>query len=138
MMEAVENPQAGVIVNQLSRIGKQFMRVKIRGINRIRRKLASGEEVIYYYHRETGIRLSGKPDSPEFVSSYAHAEESLRARHSDGTLSASFENMSKAFAGAIVQRIPPRPSIGAFSVFGKNCMGLARARDWRMMRFCMR
>lgn len=87
MMESVEQSRAAVIMNRLSKIGKRLMRVKLRGINQIKRKLASGEEATYYYHRATGIRLSGQPNSPDFLASYAQAEASLQARHSDGTLS---------------------------------------------------
>jgi integrase len=51
-------------------------RVTLRGINRITRRLATGERRIYYYHRESGLRLEGKPGSPEFVESWQQAEAS--------------------------------------------------------------
>ena len=63
------------------------MRIRARGINTVRARLASGERKTYYYHRASGICLSGEPGSPEFLTSFALAEESLRQRHS-GTLAA--------------------------------------------------
>jgi integrase len=62
------------------------MRIRASGVNPVRRKLASGEIKTYLYHRATGIRLDGKPDSPEFLASYAAAEQSNRRRDA-GTLS---------------------------------------------------
>ncbi len=61
------------------------MHARIKGVNTVRRKLASGEVVTYYYHRATGTRLSGALGSPEFLASIAAAEEITRARTS-GTL----------------------------------------------------
>jgi integrase len=49
-------------------------------------RLASGEIKTYYYHRATGKRLVGAPGSPEFLTSFTAAEQSLRQRHA-GTLS---------------------------------------------------
>jgi hypothetical protein len=62
------------------------VQVKASGINPVRAKLASGEIKTYYYHRATGTRLAGLPGSPEFLASYAAAEESTRSRNA-GTLS---------------------------------------------------
>lgn len=73
------------------------MRARLKGINTIKRTLASGAEVVYYYHRATGARLSGKPGSPEFLASIAEAEAKSRNR-SQGTLSGvirEFETTSK-------------------------------------------
>jgi integrase len=62
------------------------MRIRAGGINPVRRKLASGEIKTYYYHRATGASLAGAPGSPEFLASYAAAEEGHR-RYNAGTLS---------------------------------------------------
>jgi integrase len=62
------------------------MHARLKGVNPVKRKLASGKEVIYYYHRATGARLRGEPGSPEFLASIAAAEASSRNR-SQGTLS---------------------------------------------------
>jgi integrase len=62
------------------------MRIRATGINVVRAKLASGQFQTYHYHRATGIRLAGAPGSPEFLASYANAEEKGRPR-ALGTLS---------------------------------------------------
>lgn len=51
------------------------MRVKLRGINTVRKRLASGELSTYYYHRATGTRLTGQPGSPEFMDSLTAAQK---------------------------------------------------------------
>jgi integrase len=61
------------------------MRTKLRGINTVRMKLATGETRTYYYHRGSGKRLAGAPGSSEFLSSLAAAEDSQRHRDA-GTL----------------------------------------------------
>jgi integrase len=61
------------------------MRIKARGINIVRAKLARGETKTYYYHRATGTRLAGLPGSPEFLASLATAEKSQQQRNA-GTL----------------------------------------------------
>lgn len=73
------------------------MRTRIKGVNTIKRKLASGEVVTYYYHRPTGARLEGKPGSDEFLASIAKAVEQSRKRDT-GTLAGlmrEFEETSK-------------------------------------------
>jgi len=61
------------------------MRARLKGINIIRRKLATGESRTYYYHRATNTRLNGEPGSPEFLASIAAAVEKTRKRD-HGTL----------------------------------------------------
>lgn len=56
------------------------------GVNKIRRKLATGEVRTYYYHRSTGTRLTGVPGSIEFRAAYAEAELAVTSRNK-GTLS---------------------------------------------------
>ncbi|MDQ0512704.1 tyrosine-type recombinase/integrase [Ancylobacter amanitiformis] len=62
------------------------MRARLKGINTIRRKLATGKIATYYYHRASGKRIEGEPGSPAFIASIAAAESSMRTRAS-GTLS---------------------------------------------------
>ena len=64
-------------------------RVDLKGINTIRRRLATGERRTYYYHRATGLRLEGKPGSVEFIESWQAAERAVKAtdRH-EGTFAA--------------------------------------------------
>lgn len=61
------------------------MHARLSGVNPVKRKLASGETKMYYYHRATGEPLKGKPGSAEFLASMAVAEAKTRNRDS-GTL----------------------------------------------------
>jgi integrase len=54
------------------------MRVKLKGVNRIRKRLASGAFVTYYYAWKGGPRLEGEPGSPEFLASYYRARDEER------------------------------------------------------------
>ncbi|WP_426027673.1 tyrosine-type recombinase/integrase [Brevundimonas sp. TWP2-3-4b2] len=49
------------------------MRVRLKGINRISKRLADGSTVTYHYAWKGGPRLNGKPGSPEFIASYNEA-----------------------------------------------------------------
>lgn len=59
------------------------MRVRLKGINRITKKLATGESVTYYYAWKGGPRLDGMPGSPEFHATYNAAIASRRATPKD-------------------------------------------------------
>ena len=74
--------------------GSVTMRVKAKGINIVRAKLASGEVKTYYYHRATGTRLDGTPNSSEFLTSLAAAEQSTKLRDV-GTLSGLIRQFEK-------------------------------------------
>jgi integrase len=54
---------------------------KIRGVNKVRKRLADGSVRFYHYHRATGRALKGEPGSVEFLADYVAAEESMRNRH---------------------------------------------------------
>src|SRR5262245_24638093 len=60
--------------------GKAVARVDIKGWFTTYKNLKSGERAKYYYHRATGVRLHGKPGSPEFIADYAAAEKLIRDR----------------------------------------------------------
>ena len=62
------------------------MRIRAKGINPVRVRLASGEIKTYFYHRATGTRLAGEPGSPEFIASLAGAEN-FNQRNRTGNLS---------------------------------------------------
>lgn len=62
------------------------MKIKLKGLNRNRKKLADGSIVTYYYAWKGGPRLEGKPGSPEFIASYSRAVEQQRGRHRKDTL----------------------------------------------------
>lgn len=49
------------------------MRVQLKGVNVVRKTLASGKRVAYYYAWKGGPKLIGEPGSPEFVASYNEA-----------------------------------------------------------------
>ena len=62
------------------------MRIRVKGVNTVRRYRKDGSFVLYRYHRATGRQLTGEPGSSEFIESYAAAETSLRER-AKGTIS---------------------------------------------------
>ena len=49
------------------------MRIRLRGINSKRKKLADGSIQTYYWAWKGGPPLCGKPGSPEFIASYNEA-----------------------------------------------------------------
>jgi integrase len=49
------------------------MRVRLRGVNRVRKKLADGSWQTYYYAWKGGPPLRGDPGTPEFIASYNEA-----------------------------------------------------------------
>jgi integrase len=53
------------------------MRVRLKGINSRKKRLADGRWVTYWWAWKGGPRLQGEPDSPEFIASYsaAHARK---------------------------------------------------------------
>ncbi len=65
------------------------MKVELKGVHKVRRKLASGKTAVYHYAWRGGPRIDAAPGSPEFVAAYnaAHAARD-RPVHHDGTLQA--------------------------------------------------
>lgn len=63
------------------------MRVKLKGINTVKKTLAGGGEAVYYYHRATGTRLKGEPGSAEFVASFHEAAGAAARLRNSGTVS---------------------------------------------------
>lgn len=56
--------------------------VRLKGLNRARKRLKDGREVVYWYAWKGGPRLDGQPGSPEFIASYNRAVADRRApRH---------------------------------------------------------
>jgi integrase len=66
--------------------GNSAVRIRVKGINTVRRYRKDGSFALYRYHRATGRQLIGEPGTPEFIESYAVAERSLRDR-AKGTIS---------------------------------------------------
>lgn len=54
------------------------MRVRLKGINRVSKKLADGTRITYFYAWKGGPRLDGTPGSPEFIASYNAAVETRK------------------------------------------------------------
>lgn len=46
------------------------MRVRLKGLNSVRRRRADGSVSVYYYAWKGGPRLEGRPGTPEFIASY--------------------------------------------------------------------
>src|SRR3974390_992976 len=53
--------------------GEALMRVRLRGVNRVRKRQADGRVVVYYYAWKGGPRLAGQPGTPDFIASYNEA-----------------------------------------------------------------
>lgn len=70
-----------------------MVRARLKGVNRVKKRLSDGSTAVYYYHRATGRRLEGAPDSPSFLMAYGEAEKILRDRHK-GTFSGLVRNFT--------------------------------------------
>lgn len=72
----------------------------MKGVHRVKRRLASGEVAVYHYAWRGGPRLPGDPDSPEFLAALAGAKADAPAHHK-GTLQEMFNayQASPAFTG---------------------------------------
>jgi integrase len=62
------------------RPGNSAVRIRLKGINTVRRYRKDGSFALYRYHRASGRQLTGEPGTPEFIESYAAAERSIRDR----------------------------------------------------------
>ena len=71
-------------------------RVDLKGINTIRRRLATGERRTYYYHRATGLRLDGKPGDPQFIESWQAAERATKSTDRHAGILAAWLNSYRA------------------------------------------
>src|SRR5262245_5516702 len=50
--------------------GWRLMRVRLKGINSVRKRLADGTLKTFWYAWKSGPPLRGEPGSPEFIASY--------------------------------------------------------------------
>jgi hypothetical protein len=66
--------------------GKNEMRIKMKGINKVTKRLADGSTRTYWYAWKGGPPLQGKPGSPEFVASF-NAAAARKVAPTTGTLS---------------------------------------------------
>ncbi|QDC02306.1 tyrosine-type recombinase/integrase [Mesorhizobium sp. 8] len=62
-----------------------MVEARLKGINKVRKRLADGRMRIHHYHRATGRPLTGEPGSIEFLEAYAAAEKTMLQHHA-GTL----------------------------------------------------
>ncbi|CAO4192579.1 hypothetical protein LFADAHJC_LOCUS910 [Methylorubrum extorquens] len=62
------------------------MRVRLKGVKRVRKRLADGSIRLYYYHRATMTPLRGEPGTAEFAASYAEAGRAVAQKRSAGTV----------------------------------------------------
>jgi integrase len=53
--------------------------VRLRGLNRVAKRLADGRRVVYWYAWKGGPRLEGQPGSPEFIASFNRAVAARKA-----------------------------------------------------------
>ena len=61
------------------------MRVRLKGINRVRKKLADGTVETYYYAWKGGPRIYGEYGSPEFIANYMEAVANRSAERRQGS-----------------------------------------------------
>ncbi len=55
-----------------------MVRGTFKGVNKVRRRLASGRYSVHYYHRATGRKLPGSPGTAEFARAWAEAEQAAQ------------------------------------------------------------
>lgn len=67
------------------------MRVRLKGINKVRAKLADGTYRTYYYAWKGGPRLPGTPGDPEFLAAY-HKAVDAKVETTPGTLTSVLNN----------------------------------------------
>src|SRR5258708_36303084 len=79
-MTAPKGPRPTRSLRRSMRGGRVVGRVNLKGWFTTYKNLKSGERAEYHYHRATGMRLNGKPGSPEFIADYAAAEKLIRDR----------------------------------------------------------
>jgi integrase len=58
--------------------GGQNVRVVLKGIHKVKKRLASGEIKVHYYAWRGGPAIHAKPGTPEFVHAYNEAHSSIR------------------------------------------------------------
>lgn len=54
------------------------MRVVLKGIHKVKMRLATGEPKTYFYAWRRGPRIKAKPGTPEFIAAYNDAHAQLR------------------------------------------------------------
>lgn len=70
--------------------------IRLKGLNKVTKKLASGATVTYWYAWKGGPRLEGKPGSPEFIASFSDAAKKRGAVVDHNTLGYLFDLYEEA------------------------------------------
>jgi len=65
--------------------------VRLKGLNRVTKRLADGKTVSYRYAWKGGPRLPGKPGDPDFMAAY-NAALATRVKAPEGTLQVIIED----------------------------------------------
>ncbi|MBR1277457.1 tyrosine-type recombinase/integrase [Bradyrhizobium sp. AUGA SZCCT0283] len=73
-----------------------MVRANIKGVFRTYKYRGTPREREYWFHRATGLRLAGKPGSPEFISDLAAAENLTRSR-----LVGTFNGLTRDFTTSV-------------------------------------
>lgn len=60
--------------------GSDDVRTRLKGVNKATRRRADGSVAVYYYHRPSGRRIEGEPGTPEFLASFANAQNNMADR----------------------------------------------------------
>jgi integrase len=85
------------------------MRVRLKGLNSIRKKLADGSFKTYWYAWKSGPPLRGEPGTPEFIASYNEAATKRRTPP-EGTLQSIFDKFQQA--DVFLERRPGTGDVG--------------------------
>src|SRR6266851_4040508 len=113
------------------------MRVRLRGINRVTKRLADGTVKTYHFAWKSGPALRGAPGSPEFVASYNEAVV-RRALPATGTLLSILQMLSgkRRFPrprGANPGRLHRQDQAGRKEVCGFPADGSGRSSEPRRL-----
>lgn len=81
-----------------------MVEARLKGVNKVRKRLADGTVRVHHYHRASGRPLKGAPGSVEFLEAYAAAEKTMQQRHAGSivqlirayTLSPEFEKRAES------------------------------------------
>ena len=113
------------------------MRVRLKGINSVKKRLADGTVKIFWYAWKSGPPLRGVPGTPEFIASY---NDAVAKRHvtPEGTILSILQKYqaSDAFMGrrfpALMSVSPrePAPTTSSRLLSSRRNSVPFRCRDW--------
>ena len=106
------------------------MRIRLKGINRVRKRLATGQIVTYFYAWKGGPRLDGEPGTAEFLASYNRASRSAVSHRPD--CSAECSTSMKAQRASLISQIERGKIIASTSRPSMPSSETFRLRPWRI------